>query len=74
MHYKLLATTLMAAALLGAPAIAYAQNEPGGSAATEAKTPMKHHKMRTSHMKSGTTTGMAHATPGGKRVYRRPTQ
>jgi len=78
MHYKLLATTLLAASLLGAPVIAYAQSDTvqkGQSASngSEAKTPTKHHKMRTSHahMKPGTTTGMS-SKPGGKPTSRKP--
>jgi len=80
MHYKLLATTLLAASLLGAPVIAYAQSDtaPKGQSASngsnyEAKPPMKHHKMRTSHahMKPGTTTGMS-SKPGGKPTSRKP--
>ena len=77
MHYKFVATTLLAASLLGAPAIAYAQSDttqkdPSASAESS-KTMTKHHKMRTSHahMKPGTTTGMS-SRPGGKPVSRKP--
>jgi hypothetical protein len=77
MHYKLLATTLLAASVLGAPAIAYAQSDTvqkGQSASNagnfEAKTPTKHHKMRHAHMKPGTTTGLS-SKPGGKSTSRK---
>ena len=78
MNYKLLASTLLAASLLGAPAIAYAQSDTvqkGQSASNagnyEAKTPTKHHKMRHAHMKPGTTTGLS-SRPGGKPTSRKP--
>ena len=75
MHCKLLATTLFAASLLGAPAIAYAQSDTdqkGPSASTEVKTPMKHHKMHRAHMKPGTTTGLSSSRPGGMPITRKP--
>jgi hypothetical protein len=78
MHCKLIATTFLAASLLGAPVIAYAQNsmDQGAPSTTkpEAKAPVKHHKMRTSHthMKPGTTTGMSSSRPGGHPVSRKP--
>ena len=80
MHYKLLATTLLAASLLGAPVIAYAQSDTtqkGPSTSTEsnyeAKTPTKHHRIRTSHMKPGTTTGMStRSRPSSHSTSRKP--
>jgi len=75
MNYKLLASTLLAASLLGAPAIAYAQSDTapkGQTASTEAKTPMKHHKMHHAHMKPGTTTGLSSSRPGGKPITKKP--
>jgi hypothetical protein len=68
MHYKLIAATAVAAALLGAPAIAYAQSDqsqaaPSASGQPEAKAPaarhVTRHKLRTSRFKSGTTTGLS---------------
>lgn len=77
MHRKFLATTLLAASLLAAPAIAYAQNDmnqKGQSASTEtsSKASMKHHKMRTTHMKPGTTTGMSTGSRASKPTTRKP--
>jgi hypothetical protein len=82
MKTKLLASTLLAAWLLGAPAIAFAQTSPppdstgpsGG--ATPAPKAMHHHAMKSTHMKKGTTTGMSSTTgrsrPGGESVARKP--
>lgn len=73
MHCKLVATTLFAASLLGAPAIAYAQNDTGQkapSASTEVKTPMKHHRVHHAHMKPGTTTGLS--TRSSKPTTKKP--
>jgi len=75
MHHKLLATTLLAASLLAAPAIAYAQSDTspkGQTASTEAKAPMKHHKMHHAHMKPGTTTGMSTRPGATKPTTRKP--
>jgi hypothetical protein len=80
MQSKLIVSTLVAASLLGAPVIAFAQNEaeqPAPAAgATGTKAPAAHHKMQSSHMKAGTTTGMSSSTarsrPGGQSVARKP--
>jgi hypothetical protein len=79
MHYKLVATTFLAASLLGAPVIAYAQNSMDQGAPStysgskpEAKAPAKHHKMHSSHVKPGTTTGMSSSRPGGRPISRKP--
>jgi hypothetical protein len=85
MHSKLILSTLVAASLLGAPVIAFAQNEPtqpnsatSAEGGAGAKAPAAHHKMQSSHshMKSGTTTGMSSSTsksrPGGQSVARKP--
>lgn len=76
MNTRLLASTLLAASLLGAPAIAFAQSEsaapPPASEATSPKA--MHHGMKSTHMKHGTTTGMSstRARPGGQSVARKP--
>jgi hypothetical protein len=73
MHSKLIVSTLVAASLLGAPVVAFAQTEPA-----QPKAPVAHHKMSSSHMKAGTTTGMSSsssaskARPGGESVARKP--
>lgn len=79
MNSKLLASTLLAASLLGAPAIAFAQSETTAPPATksEATAPKTtHHVMKSTHMKKGTTTGMSSSTsrsrPGGESVSRKP--
>jgi hypothetical protein len=68
MRYKFLAATFVAASLLAAPAVAYAQSDTsqkGPSASSESnygtKTSMKHHRMRhhAHMMRHGTTTGMS---------------
>lgn len=77
MRSKLAISTLVVASLFGATAIASAQTDPAqpapgasaeGGAGAGAKMArhnrVPHHKTRVSHMRSGTTTGMA-ATPGG---------
>ena len=72
---KLVVSTLVAAALLGAPVIAFAQTE------QPVKPPTKHHTMKSSHMRTGTTTGMSpsgshygqgKARPGGSSVNSKP--
>lgn len=76
MQSKLIVSTLVAASLLGAPVIAFAQNEAEQPAPTGAKAPVAHHKTHASHMKAGTTTGMSSsaskARPGGQSVARKP--
>lgn len=82
MHSKLIASTLLAASLLAAPAIAYAQSD--STAAPETKSEMAkpkttHHAMKSSgtHFRAGTTTGLGsksagRARPGGESVSRKP--
>ena len=81
MKTKLLASTLLAASLVAAPAIAFAQSETTAppetkSEATTPKKPMRHAMRPThmSHMKKGTTTGMSSSSsrPGGRSVARKP--
>jgi hypothetical protein len=83
MQSKLIASTLVIGSLLGAPVIAFAQNEaeqPESAASGNAgrHAPVAHHKMTSSHshMKAGTTTGMSssasRARPGGQSVARKP--
>jgi len=87
MSSKLLASALLTASLLAAPAIAFAQSDSMASPETksEATAPkaMHHHTMhRRMHMAhhphfgAGTTTGMSAATnptrPGDRSVARRP--
>jgi hypothetical protein len=75
MHSKLTISMLVAGSMLAAPVIAFAQTEPA------AKPPVAHHKMKTSHMNAGTTTGMSpsgssygqgKARPGGSSVSSKP--
>jgi len=74
MHIKNMIPALVAASLIGAPAIAFAQNEaaqPEAAAhaqgAPRTKAPAAHHKMKTSHhYKAGTTTGMSTSTSKAK--------
>jgi hypothetical protein len=76
MQSKLIVSALVATSLLGAPVIAFAQNEAEQPAPAGAKAPATHHKMKSSHMKAGTTTGMSssasRARPGGQSVARKP--
>ena len=85
MYSKIIGSTLVVASMLGAPVIAFAQNEPGQAGPTtsgpRAKAPVAHHKMNTSHMRTGTTTGMSpsgssygqgKARPGGSSVSSKP--
>jgi hypothetical protein len=75
MRVKLIVSGLAAASLLGAPVIAFAQTEPA------AKPPVTHHTMKSSHVRTGTTTGMSptgsspgqgKARPGGQSVSGKP--
>ena len=59
MQSKLIVSALVATSLLGAPVIAFAQNEAEPPAPMGGKAPATHHKMKSSHMKAGTTTGMS---------------
>ena len=75
MHSKLTISMLVVGSMLGAPVIASAQTEPA------AKPAVAHHKMKTSHMRTGTTTrmspsgssyGQGKARPGGSPVSSKP--
>ena len=85
MRVKLVVLGLAAASLLGAPVIAFAQNEtgqPGPKAMTAHHKMAAHHKMKSSHhMRTGTTTGMSttgsspgqgKSRPGGQSVSGKP--
>ena len=81
MKIKLLASALLAASLIGAPAVAFAQSDQSKAApetkseATMSKTTHTHHAMRSTHMKHGTTTGMSTSSktrPGGHPISRKP--
>jgi hypothetical protein len=73
MRSKIAISALVIASLVGATAIASAQTQqpaPGasseGNVGLGATTPQaKSHKMKTSKMKSGTTTGMSHHSSKG---------
>jgi hypothetical protein len=81
MNWKVSVATLVVTALLGASA-ALAQNEPaqpGYTASTQTK-PMVHHRLKSSHLRPGTTTGLAprgmtpgegRARPGGQSGVRK---
>jgi len=53
MQSKLTVSMLVIGSLLGAPVIAFAQTEPA------AKPRVTHYTMKSSHMRTGTTTGMS---------------
>jgi hypothetical protein len=84
MNTKLLASTLLAASLLGAPAVAFAQSESAAPPpASEAKPMAPTHHMKKAaetnggHFRAGTTTGLGstsegRARPGGQSVARKP--
>jgi hypothetical protein len=84
MNTKLLTSTLLAASLLGAPAVAFAQSDtasqPAASKAKpEAAPKAVHHSMSSQggHFRAGTTTGLgsqgaSRARPGGQSVARKP--
>lgn len=78
MKNKLLVSTIVAATLL-APAAAFAQAETAAPPETksEAAPPKAVHHAKSTHVKSGTTTGMSNssasrARPGGESVARKP--
>lgn len=82
MKTRLLASALLAASLIGAPAIAFAQTSPppdntgpsgAGLAQPAPKKPM-HHAMKSTHMKKGTTTGMSSSSShkGSKSTSQKP--
>ena len=84
MNTKLLTSTLLAASLLGAPAVAFAQSESAAPPpASEAKPMAPTHHMKKAaetnggHFRAGTTTGLGstsegRARPGGQSVARKP--
>jgi hypothetical protein len=84
MSTKLLTSTLLAASLIAAPAVAFAQAEsaapPAASEANPGMTAPKttHHVSSTGgHFRAGTTTGLGsqgagRARPGGQSVARKP--
>ena len=81
MTSKLIVPALVAASLLGAPVIAFAQSEAATPPAENnigAKPPAQHKMKSTEHARKGTTTGMssgksaAQARPGGESVARKP--
>jgi hypothetical protein len=65
MRSKLTVSALAVASFLATTAIASAQNEPQ-SAPSAAKSHVKHHQMKSSHVKPGTTTGMSHRSSTAK--------
>ena len=78
MNTKLLTSTILAASLLGAPAVAFAQSDmaapaPSTHEAAQPKTMQHTMKPTGSHFRAGTTTGLAsqgagRARPGGQSV------
>lgn len=77
MNSKLLSSAF-AAALLLAPAVAFAQADTatatsGNEAKTEAKAPAVHHSMKSSHETVGMSyRSMAKSRPGGEPISRKP--
>jgi hypothetical protein len=74
MHSRLTVSTLvLVGSLLGAPVIAFAQSEPA-QPQSAAKHATPHHKVKPSHMRAGTTTGMSTSSPAagesGPRFFR----
>jgi hypothetical protein len=65
MRSKLTVSALAVASFLATTAIASAQNEPQ-SAPSAAKSHVKHHQMKSSHVKPGTTTGMSYRSSTAK--------
>jgi hypothetical protein len=81
MNSKLLTSTLLAAALLAAPAVAFAQAETTAPAAKnnmQATPPAENNvNAKGTHFRAGTTTGLGsqsegRARPGGQSVARKP--
>jgi len=63
MHSKLTVSTLvLVGSLLVAPVIAFAQTEPS-QPQSATKHAIPHHKMKSSYIKAGTTTGMSTNSP-----------
>jgi len=81
MNTKLLTSTLLAATLLGAPAVAFAQADTAASPAAEknmkATPSTQKNSAKGGHFRAGTTTGLGstsegRARPGGQSVARKP--
>ncbi len=81
MHSKVIVSTLVVTSLLGAPVVAFAQNEPAQPNTTTSTeghmgATVPHHKMKSGHRRTGTTVGMSHSTgkarPGGQSVAHKP--
>jgi hypothetical protein len=70
MRSTLTVSALAVASFLATTCIASAQNEPqsapGAYGETGAKSHATHHKMKSSHLKKGTTTGMSHRSGTAK--------
>jgi hypothetical protein len=70
MRSKLAVSALAVASFLATTAIASAQNEPqsapGATSETGAKSHATHHKMKSSNLRKGTTTGMSHRSSTAK--------
>jgi hypothetical protein len=71
MRSKLAVSALAVASFLATTAIASAQNEPQppgayGETGAGAKAHVTHHKMKSSHLRKGTTTGMSHRSSTAK--------
>jgi hypothetical protein len=80
MNTKLLASTLLAATLLGAPAVAFAQADTAAPPANGTNMKASQQNMNSAkggHFRAGTTTGLGstsegRARPGGQSVARKP--
>jgi hypothetical protein len=85
MFSKLAIAALAAGSLLGTVPLASAQNDygqPAASGTAEAgagtSSHVRHHKMKSSHLRTGTTTGMSHRSstaksrPGGEPTSYKP--
>jgi hypothetical protein len=72
MRSKLTVSALAVASFLATTAVASAQNQPqstpgvSGETGSGAKSHVKHHQMKSSHVKTGTTTGMSHRSSTAK--------
>lgn len=84
MNSKPLASTLLAASLIAAPAVVFAQTSappdntgPSGAGVTQPAPRAMHHSMSSHHVRHGSTVGMSsrsagRARPGGQSVARKP--
>ena len=80
MNSKLLTSALLAASLIAAPAVAFAQAETTAPAEknVQAKPPVENNvHAKDTHFRAGTTTGLGsqsagRARPGGESVARKP--